>query len=93
MKVGEESELAVGSTIVIIKSDYLKTLGTGKHNVVVNFTDNSVATTFTVNAASTASSVPSTGELHSPAMYIGIAMIFAAVCSASVLAIRKKRSN
>ncbi len=93
LKVGEESELAVGSTIVIIKSDYLKTLGTGKHNVVVNFTDNSVATTFTVNAASTASSVPSTGELHSPAMYIGIAMIIAAACSTSVLAIRKKRSN
>lgn len=48
---------------------------------------------FTVNAASTASSVPSTGELHSPVMYIGIVMIFAAVCSTSVLAIRKKRSN
>lgn len=94
LKVGEECELAVGSTIVIIKSDYLKTLGAGTHNIVVNFTDNSVATKLTINAASTSAgaSVPSTGEIISPAFWIGSSSVAAGMLFAIVL-IQKKRKS
>ena len=96
LKHGENMDLAIGSTIVIIKSDYLKTLDTGKHNVVVNFTDNSVATTLTISAASTTSSgasVPATGEMQSPAMYVGIVMIIASCGAVSIFVMRKLREE
>ena len=94
LKHGENMDLAIGSTIVIIKSDYLKTLSAGTHNIVVNFTDNSVATTLTISAASTTpsgASVPATGEMQSPLMYVGIAMIVAAAGALSVVIIRKRK--
>ena len=90
--VGKESEIAPGSTIVTIKSDYLKTLSAGTHTIVVNFTDNSITTTITISNASTNSgaSIPATGEMQSTAMYEGIAMI-AAACALSILVIRKRK--
>ena len=90
LDVGKESEIAPGSTIVTIKSDYLKTLSAGTHNIVVNFTDNSITTTITINNAATGSSLPSTGEMQSVAMYIGLAMIIAA-SALSVMGIRKRK--
>ncbi len=95
LKHGENMDLAIGSTIVIIKSDYLKTLSAGTHNIVVNFTDNSVATTLTIDAASTTAtsgaSVPATGEMQSPLMYVGIAMIVAAAGALSAVIVRKRK--
>ena len=95
LKHGENVDLAIGSTIVIIKSDYLKTLSAGTHNIVVNFTDNSVATTLTIDAASTTAtsgaSVPATGEMQSPLLYVGIAMIVAAAGALSVVIVRKRK--
>ena len=90
--VGKESEIAPGSTIVTIKSDYLKTLSAGAHTIVVNFTDNSITTTITISNASANSgaSIPATGEMQSTAMYVGIAMI-AAACALSVLVIKKRK--
>ena len=90
--VGKESEIASGSTIVTIKSDYLKTLSAGAHTIVVNFTDNSITTTITINNASANSgaSIPATGEMQSTAMYVGIAMI-AAACTLSVLVIKRRK--
>ncbi len=90
--VGKESEIAPGSTIVTIKSDYLKTLSAGAHTIVVNFTDNSITTTITISNASANSgaSIPATGEMQNTAMYVGIAMI-AAACALSVLVIKKRK--
>ena len=93
LKHGENMDLAIGSTIVIIKSDYLKTLSAGTHNVVVNFTDNSVTTTLTINAASTTTSgsnLPATGETVSPTFWIGCSCMAAGMLFAIVL-IQKKR--
>lgn len=93
LEVGKEAEITRGSTIVTIKSDYLKTLSAGTHNIVVNFTDNSITTTLTISnapATNSGSSLPSTGEMQSPAMYVGLAMIVAA-CALSVLVIRKRK--
>ena len=93
LEVGKEAEITRGSTIVTIKSDYLKTLSAGTHSIVVNFTDNSITTTLTISSApatNSGSSIPSTGEMQSPAMYIGLAMIVAAG-ALSVLVIRKRK--
>ena len=90
----EQAPTSSGSTIVTIKSDYLKTLSEGKHTVVVNFVDNSVSTTITIQAAAqkSGSNIPATGELQSPTMYLGIALIVAA-CGVTSIVVMKKRKE
>ena len=90
----EQAPSSSGSTVITIKSDYLKTLSEGKHTIVVNFVDNSISTTFTLQSAAQKSgaNIPSTGELQSPAMYIGIALI-AAACGVTGIVVAKKRKE
>ena len=90
----EQAPTSKGSTIVTIKSDYLKTLSEGKHTIVVNFVDNSVSTTITIQAAAqkSGSNIPATGELQSPAIYLGIALIVAA-CGLTSIVVMKKRKE
>ena len=106
LTVGTDCTVTKGSTVITFKSDYLKSLSAGTHNIVVNFTDNSVATTLTVTAPSTpdtntntntntssSTSIPSTGESQSPLMYVGIAMIVAACGIVCIIVCRKKRKT
>ena len=89
----EQAPTSSGSTIITIKAEYLKTLSEGKHTIVVNFVDNSVSTTITIQAAQkSGTAVPSTGELQSPAMYLGIALIVAA-CGVTGFVVMKKRKE
>ena len=105
LAVGTDCTVTKGSTVITFKSDYLKSLSAGTHNIVVNFTDNSVATTLTVTApstpttdtdtntnSSTGKNIPSTGELLSPVLYFGIVLILAAGGIAFVsLSTKRKR--
>lgn len=90
----EQAPTSKGSTIVTIKSDYLKTLSEGKHTIVVNFVDNSVSTTITIQAAQkNGANIPATGELQSPAMYLGIALIVVACGVTSIVVINKRKEE
>ena len=51
-----------GSTIIIIKPEYLETLSLGKHTLTVGFSDGSAQTEFTVNQAKSGGNSPATGE-------------------------------
>ena len=96
LTVGTDCTVTKGSTVITFKTDYLKSLSAGTHNIVINFTDNSVATTLTVTAPSTPNTntnIPATGEIQSPLTYIGIAMIVAACGITCILACRKKRET
>ena len=96
LTVGTDCTVTKGSTVITFKSDYLKSLSAGTHNIVVNFTDNSVATTLTVTAPSTPNTntnIPATGEIQSPLTYIGIAMIVATCGITCIIACRKKRET
>lgn len=102
LTVGTDCTVTKGSTVITFKSDYLKSLSAGTHNIVVNFTDNSVATTLTVTAPSTpdtntntssSTSIPATGEIQSPLTYIGIVMIVAACGITFIIACRRKRET
>ena len=102
LTVGTDCTVTKGSTVITFKSDYLKSLSAGTHNIVINFTDNSVATTLTVTAPSTpdtntntssSTSIPSTGESQSPLMYVGIAMIVLACGITFIIACRRKRET
>ena len=90
----EQAPASSGSTIITIKAEYLKTLSEGKHTIVVNFVDNSVSTTLTIQSAAQKSgtAVPATGELQSPALYIGMALI-AIACGVTGVVLVKKRKE
>lgn len=51
-----------GSTIIIIKPEYLETLSLGKYTLTVGFSDGSAQTEFTVNQAKSGGNSPATGE-------------------------------
>lgn len=93
--VGKECLITKGSTIVTIKSDYLKSLGEGTHNVVVNFKDNSVTTTLVVKAAGTqsAASVPATGEGLAPTLFIGGTFVIAAAGFIGIAIMKKRKES
>ena len=90
----EQAPASSGSTIITIKAEYLKTLSEGKHTIVVNFVDNSVSTTITIQSAAQKSgtAVPATGELQSPALYIGMTLI-AIACGVTGVVLVKKRKE
>ena len=89
MKNGEQYTAVTGSTIITIKSDYIKTLPAGEYTITVNFKDGSISTTITIPERS-GTSVPSTGESISPAIYVGVALILVS-CAATGIVLTKKR--
>ena len=89
MKNGEQYTAVTGSTIITIKSDYIKTLPAGEYTITVNFKDGSVSATITIPERS-GTSVPSTGESISPAVYVGVALILVS-CAATGFILTKKR--
>lgn len=98
--VGTECTVTKGSTIVTIKSDFLKSLSAGTHTVTVYFTDNKISTTLTINAAGSvdsgttnAATLPSTGESQSPIVFVGIAMISVAICVAGITLSKKRKEE
>ena len=96
LKPGVDYLPSSGSTIITIKVDYLKTMEAGTHNIVVNFTDNSVATTLIISqaaASSNAANVPSTGELTAPTLFVGMAMVVVAAGIAGTVVIKKRREE
>lgn len=95
LAVGTDCLVTKGSTVITIKSSYLKSLSTGSHKIVVTFVDNTVSTTLTIKeAANTAkTTVPKTGEVQSTSSCLGMFMLVLAGGIVSVIAIRKKREN
>ena len=98
--VGTECTVTKGSTIVTIKSDFLKSLSAGTHTVTVYFTDNKISTTLTINAAGSvdsgttnAATLPSPGESQSPIVFVGIAMISVAICVAGITLSKKRKEE
>ena len=101
MNVGTDCLVTKGSTVITIKSTYLKALSVGSHKIVVTFADNTVSTTLTIKEAnkttasgsSSNAGVPKTGDVQTAAPYVGMAMIILACGIVSVLVGRKKREN
>ena len=50
MKVNDQYTATKGSTIITIKKDFLSTLSSGEHEVIVNFNDGSISTKVTIAA-------------------------------------------
>ncbi|MCR5327549.1 MAG: leucine-rich repeat protein [Saccharofermentans sp.] len=92
MKNGEQYTAVTGSTIITIKSDYIKTLPAGEYTITVNFKDGSVSTTITVPERS-GTSVPSTGESISPAVYVGVALILVSCATTGFILTKKRREE
>ena len=76
-----------GSTIIIIKPEYLETLSLGKYTLTVGFSDGSAQTEFTVNQAKSGGNSPATGEGNGSATALA-AMLLSLV--AVTFAYRKK---
>ncbi len=101
MNVGTDCLVTKGSTVITIKSTYLKALSVGSHKIVVTFADNTVSTTLTIKEAnktttsgsSSNAGVPKTGDVQTAVPYAGMAMIVLACGIVSVLVVRKKREN
>ena len=92
MKNGEQYTAVTGSTIITIKSDYIKTLPAGEYTFTINFKDGSVSATITIPERSGAS-VPSTGESISPAVYVGAALILVSCAATGIVLIKKRREE
>ena len=97
LTIGKEAEVYEGSTIVVLKADYLKTLSAGEYTVLVNFTDGSVTTKLKITAAATtttpsAANVPATGEGQTT-MIIGASLVCGAVVLAFVANTRKRKNE
>ena len=86
----KECTVKSGSTVITLKSDYLKTLSAGEHTIIINFDDASLTTKLTVKEAA---SVPSTGEDQSPAVYLGTVLILIALGTACGVAVMKHKDN
>ncbi len=85
--------LTSGITIVTIKAEYLKTLSEGKHTVVVNFVDNSVSTTFTLQSVQKGgASIPQTGEGITKTVIGAMMLTAAAGCIVLLQKDKKKKS-
>ena len=95
MKANDQYTATKGSTIITIKKDFLSTLSSGEHEVIVNFNDGSISAKVTIAAkanTNTNTSVPSTGEVTGPAAYIGLAFVAAAcACGAGIVLLKKRK--
>lgn len=91
---GTHYTLKKGSTIVTLLGSYLDTLSAGEHTLLVNFTDGSVTTTFTVLAKETSgSSLPATGEEQNTTALLISMLIIAAGLGCAVYAVRTKKHS
>ena len=68
-----------GSTIIILKPDYLETLSSGKHTLTVDFKDGSAQTEFTVTQSRSEGNSPATGEPNSVAAALTALLLSIAV--------------
>lgn len=64
---GTDYTAASGSTVITLSAATLQNLGTGTHKITVNFTDTSISTNLTVNAAN---GTPNTGDPNNPLLLI-----------------------
>jgi len=76
LKEGTHYTVKSGSVILTFMGSYLETLSAGKHNIVINFDDASVATTLTIKA-NTVSDLVKTGE-GQKTIIVGALMVVAA---------------
>lgn len=96
---GANYTVTEGSTIITLKSDYLKGLKTGNHTFELVWTDGSVATTFTVKEAVTEEAtsttdtqkdeVPKTGD-HSPIVWLFVLVM---VSGGTLLCLGRKKKT
>lgn len=78
-----------GSTIVILKAEYLETLPAGSHTLAIVSETGTASTEFTIKAAADGSA--QTGDGFNIALYAGIAILSAAGASAAVIYRRREQ--
>ena len=88
---GTQYSVEKGSTVITLKSDYLKTLSEGEHTITVNFKDGAVTASFN-NLKREAESIPATGETAIKAT-VGVVLVLAAVSGLAVVLIKRKKKS
>ena len=88
---GTQYSVEKGSTVITLKSDYLKTLSEGEHTITVNFKDGTVTASFN-NLKRDAESIPATGETAIKAT-VGVVLVLAAVSGLAVVLIKRKKTE
>jgi LPXTG-motif cell wall-anchored protein len=88
---GTQYSVEKGSTVITLKSDYLKTLSEGEHTITVNFKDGTVTASFN-NLKRDAESIPATGETAIKAT-VGVVLVLAAVSGLAVVLIKRKKKS
>ena len=88
---GTQYSVEKGSTVITLKSDYLKTLSEGEHTITVNFKDGTVTASFN-NLKREAESIPATGETAIKAT-VGVVLVLAAVSGLAVVLIKRKKTE
>ena len=83
--------VASGSTVVTLKTEYLKTLNKGEHELTIVFKNGSAKTNFEIKSQSEAS--PLTGEENSAIVLMGCLFLLSGIALISVLIIKKKHSK
>lgn len=86
-----------GSTIITLKSGYLKTLSAGKHTLTVVYEDITVSATFTVKASggvgnTTGGNLPQTGDNSNPILWVTILLVSGSAMT-TLLVVRKRRKH
>ena len=61
-KMKREYTAKSGSTVITLKTDYLKTLSVGAHNLTVVYTDGECSTNFEVKQAASEQTKPTEGD-------------------------------
>ena len=102
----DEYELKSGSTIVILKDSFLKTLSSGPHTIKMIYIDNTIETSFTVEKNnqqsntndSEKSNSKSTTKKHNPEtsdniMYYIVKLGLSIIVLVGAIYIKKKRFN
>ncbi len=88
---GTQYSVEKGSTVITLKSDYLKTLSEGEHTITVNFKDGTATAAFN-NLKRVAESIPATGETAIKAT-VGVVLVLVAVSGLAVVLIKRKKSE
>lgn len=91
--------LKAGSTIVILKADYLKTLSAGTHTIAIISTNGVVETNFTVEKSAkptnpnqdkpTQSGIPQTGDITNIMLWMALLLVSSSIVFTTI---RKKKS-
>ena len=83
--------VASGSTVVTLKTDYLKTLNKGKHELTIVFKNGSAKTNFEIKSQFIVS--PLTGEEYRGIVLVEWFILLSGIALISVLIIKKKHSK